>query len=278
MPRLSSCRVNKSQRQADFLNLQAIRVFLTLVHRGLRPAAAEGTTMHDSLYRIAAGDRPVQGASSQAVPQAAWHWLAAALDELDYGIVLLFDGAHVVHINDAARVELDDRHPLELAGGELRARLARVVAPLHEAVSDASLRGMRRLLTVGSHAERASVSVVPLEAADAGPRAVLVVLGKRAVCESLSVQGFARGYGLTSAETRVLVALCNGVPPAQIAVELGVAISTVRSQIGSMRLKTGAESIRALVRQVAVLPPVKGALRHNGCEKRWLPSLRFAVL
>jgi DNA-binding CsgD family transcriptional regulator len=219
-----------------------------------------------------------RGSASESVPQAAWHWLAAALDELDYGIVLLFDGTHVVHINDAARVELDDAHPLQLLGNELRAKLARDVAPLHEAVSDASLRGMRRLLTLGKDAERASVSVIPLEAADAGPRAVPVVLGKRTVCETLSVQGFARSYGLTSAETRVLVALCNGIPPAQAARELGVAISTVRSQIGSMRQKTGAESIRALVRQVAVLPPVKGALRHNGSARGWFPMLRLAAL
>ena len=211
--------------------------------------------------------RAVDAAAGQRLPEASWHWLAAALDELDYGIVLLFDGTHVVHINDAARVELDDRHPLQMQGGELRARLARDVAPLHEAVSDASLRSLRRLLTLGKDAERASISVVPLEAADSGPRAVLVVLGKRSMCESLSVQGFARSYGLTGAETRVLVALCNGTPPAQAATELGVAISTIRSQIGSMRQKTGAESIRALVRQVAVLPPVKGALRQNGCAR-----------
>jgi DNA-binding CsgD family transcriptional regulator len=219
-----------------------------------------------------------EASASESVPTAAWHWLAAALDELDYGIVLLFDGTHVVHINDAARVELDDKHPLQLLGNELRARLARDVAALHEAVTDASLRGLRRLLTLGKDAERASVSVVPLEAADAGPRAVLVVLGKRTVCESLSVQGFARSYGLTAAETRVLVALCNGIPPAQAAVEIGVAISTIRSQIGSMRQKTGAESIRALVRQVAVLPPVKGALRHNGAQRGWFPMLRLAML
>lgn len=239
---------------------------VSAAHRALPPVA-----MGVALHRRAAAS------NSESVPQAAWHWLAAALDELDYGIVLLFDGTHVVHINDAARVELDDKHPLQLLGNELRARLARDVGPLHEAVTDASLRGMRRLLTLGKDAERASVSVVPLEAADAGPRAVLVVLGKRTVCESLSVQGFARSYGLTAAETRVLVALCNGIPPAQAAVELGVAISTIRSQIGSMRLKTGAESIRALVRQVAVLPPVKGALRHNGSERSWFPKLRLAM-
>ena len=218
-----------------------------------------------------------QGMASESVPPAVWHWLAAALDELDYGIVLLFDGMNVVHINDAARVELDDAHPLQLLGSELRPKLARDVAPLHEAVTSASMRGLRRLLTLGKDSQRASVSVIPLEAADAGPRAVLVVLGKRAVCESLSVQGFAKGYGLTGAETRVLVGLCNGMPPAQIAVQLGVAVSTVRSQIGSLRLKTGAESIRALVRQVAVLPPVKSVLRSSGTHSVPLFGLRITA-
>ncbi len=203
------------------------------------------------------------------------HWLAAALDELDYGIVLLFDDMRVVHVNEAALAELDDCHPLQLSGGELHARFARDVAPLHEAVTAASTRGIRKLLTIGKDGQRGSVSVIPLEGANAGPRAVLVVLGKREVCESLSVQGFARSYGLTGAETRVLMALCDGTPPAQTAQLLGVAVSTIRSQIGSLRQKTGAESIRALVRQVAVLPPVKGALRKNGATRShgWLPSL-----
>jgi DNA-binding CsgD family transcriptional regulator len=203
------------------------------------------------------------------------HWLAAALDELDYGIVLLFDDMRVVHVNEAALAELDDCHPLELIGGELRARLARDVAPLHEAVTAAGNRGIRKLLTLGKDGQRGSVSVVPLEAANSGPRAVLVVLGKREVCESLSVQGFARSYGLTGAETRVLMALCDGTPPTKTAQLLGVAVSTIRSQIGSLRQKTGAESIRALVRQVAVLPPVKGALRRNGSTRGhgWFSTL-----
>jgi DNA-binding CsgD family transcriptional regulator len=207
------------------------------------------------------------------------HWLAAALDELDYGIVLLFDDMRIVHVNEAALAELDDCHPLQLIGGELHARFARDVAPLHEAVTAASTRGIRKLLTIGKDGQRGSVSVIPLEAANAGPRAVLVVLGKREVCESLSVQGFARSYGLTGAETRVLMALCDGTPPAQTAQLLGVAVSTIRSQIGSLRQKTGAESIRALVRQVAVLPPVKGALRKNGAMRShgWLPSLMHSA-
>jgi DNA-binding CsgD family transcriptional regulator len=52
------------------------------------------------------------------------------------------------------------------------------------------------------------------------------------------------------------------VRPTEIAQRQSVAVSTVRTQIGSIRAKTGAGSIRELVRQVAVLPPLVGALRH----------------
>ncbi|HEY4956402.1 MAG TPA: helix-turn-helix transcriptional regulator [Caldimonas sp.] len=212
--------------------------------------------------------RPAAAPSGEAAPPAVWQWLAAALDELDYGIVLLSDALRIIHINEAAQTELDDDHPLQMVGNELHARLARDVAPLHEALAAAATRRLRRLLTVGEASHRMSASIVPLDAANAGPRAVLVVLGKRELCESLSIQGFARGCGLTHAETRVLAALCSGVPPTEVAKQQGVAVSTVRSQIGSLRQKTGAASIRALVRQLAVLPPMKEVLRRNGVARQ----------
>jgi DNA-binding CsgD family transcriptional regulator len=74
--------------------------------------------------------------------------------------------------------------------------------------------------------------------------------------------------GLTPAETRVLELLCAGVRPTEIAGRAGVAVSTVRTQIGSIRAKTGAASIRELVRQVAVLPPLVGALRNGFAAAR----------
>lgn len=214
------------------------------------------------------GTSPADAAATdRGTPPVAGQWLAAAVDELDYGIVLLVDGLNVVHANDAALAELDDGHPLEIHGRELRARMGRDIAALHEAVSAAAERGLRRLLKLGKEGASATISVVPLEPAGSGPRAVLVVLGKRAMCETLTVQGFARTHGLTGAETRVLVELCDGYPPAEVATRCGVAMSTVRSQIGSVRQKTGAQSIRALVRQIAVLPPVKGALRSSGAGR-----------
>jgi DNA-binding CsgD family transcriptional regulator len=190
-------------------------------------------------------------------------WLAATLDELDYGMILLSDAGQVVHANKVAHGDLEGEHPLQLFGRELRTRQIQDGVALHAALQNATQRGMRKLLTLGDARSRVSVSVVPICAtAPPGEASTLLILGKRQVCESLSVQGFARGHKLTPAETRVLVELCQGVPPTEVAATLGVGIATVRSQIGSIRQKTGAESIRALVRQVAVLPPLMGVLRH----------------
>ena len=63
-----------------------------------------------------------------------------------------------------------------------------------------------------------------------------------------------------SSETAVMRGLCADLTPIQIAARQGVGLATIRTQIGNIRIKTGACSIRALVRQVAVLPPLVSAL------------------
>jgi DNA-binding CsgD family transcriptional regulator len=202
------------------------------------------------------------GPDRRAAPALGRHWMAASLDEVDYGMLLLADETHAVHVNHAARAELDSKHPLQLQGGELRARRPQDAHALTEALHAAAQRGLRKLLTLGEGTQRVSVSIVPLAVQDDGGATVtLVMLGKRKVCEALSVQGFACSHGLTAAESRVLAGLCSGTPPTAIAAQLGVAISTVRTQIGTIRQKTGAGSIRGLVQQVAVLPPLMGVLR-----------------
>jgi DNA-binding CsgD family transcriptional regulator len=203
-----------------------------------------------------------RGPERRSLPAPARHWLSATLDEIDYGMLLLTDEVVATHVNHAARAELDARHPLQLIDGELRARRPQDALPLAEALRAAARRGLRKLLTLGEGEQRVSVSVVPLALPDdASEPVTLVMLGKRQVCETLSAQGFANGHGLSPAEARVLAALCRGARPNEIAAQVGVAISTVRTQIGNIRQKTGAESIRALVQQVAVLPPLMGVLR-----------------
>lgn len=191
--------------------------------------------------------------------------MAMMLDEVDYGLVLLGEGHRVMHANHAARACLAGAsHPLQLAGHELHARLPKDAMALHQALQAAALRGLRRLLSLGEGGRRAGVAIVPLGTEPAeGLPATLLVLGRREVCGGLSVHGYAREHRLSPSEAQVLAALCEGCSPNSIAERHGVKIATVRTQIANIRAKTGAESIRDLVQQVAVLPPLVGALRRQ---------------
>ncbi len=207
--------------------------------------------------------RPHNGAGIADTPPALPHWFALMLDEIDYGMLLIADDQVVLHANHTARAELDSTHPLQLLGAELRVRHSQDVAPLREAIAAARQRGLRRLLSLGQGAQRLSVAVVPLPTAAGDEALTLLMFSKRRVCEALSTHWFAREHGLTPAEARVLAGLCEGLPPIHIARQQGVAISTVRAQIGAIRTKTGTSSISALVRQLAVLPPLVSALRAS---------------
>jgi DNA-binding CsgD family transcriptional regulator len=227
-------------------------VMLDLLTRAEAAGAATPPT-------IAGWAAPYFGPERRNASLAGWRWLSAALDEIDYGIVLIGADGRVQHANQVALAELDAQHPLLLSFGELRARRGADAQALLGALHDAQRRGLRRLLTLGEGAQQVSASVVPL----AAPGGTLVILGKRQVSAELAVQGFARLHGLTGGEARVLAALCGGLRPAEVASAHGVALSTVRSQIGSIRLKTGAASIRDLLAQVARLPPLMGRLRSG---------------
>ena len=70
--------------------------------------------------------------------------------------------------------------------------------------------------------------------------------------------------GLTATESSVLAMLSRGVKPKQIARGRGVKLATVRTQIASIRGKTGAASIAELVGQVVDLPPFVPAVAQGG--------------
>ena len=60
----------------------------------------------------------------------------------------------------------------------------------------------------------------------------------------------ASAYGLTPAETRVLLQLYDGLSVTEIAAANRVAVSTVRAQIKTLFVKTGVSRQSALVRLV----------------------------
>lgn len=216
-------------------------------HSNVRPADA-----------ASAGHDAVGGG---ALPSVAL--LERMLDIVDYGMLLVLQDGRVAFANQVARIELDERHPLQLAGQSLRVRHACHVAPLREALTCALQKGLQRLLTLSDGSTPAvNLAVVPVSGPGSSTSAgALVLLGKREVCDDLSAEAFARHHNLTAAEVRVLKQLCTGHRPAEIARSQGVTLSTVRTQIYCVREKTGAASIGALVRDVARLPPLVSLLR-----------------
>lgn len=203
---------------------------------------------------------------------AADRWWRHALDEIDLGVCLVAEGGAVLYANATAQERLGPAQahaPLQLEQGQLVALARADQLRLEQALLDAQLRGLRHLISLGRGAARLSLSVLPLQASTHGsppgpahgPAHALLVLGKRHLCGELPMLAFAREHQLTAAEQQVLQALCEGLQPQEIASRHGVAISTVRTQIASVRAKTATESIRDLVALVAQLPPMQGVLR-----------------
>jgi DNA-binding CsgD family transcriptional regulator len=201
------------------------------------------------------------GPERRSEPPAATRWLACMLDETDHGMLLVTPSGRLRHANQPGQQELSSRTALWLDNGIVKASERHQHADLLHALADAS-RGRRRLLSVGPRAAAVSVAVVPLggNVVQAEPL-VLLTLGKRQSCEALTLNIYAHSQGLTDAETRVLQAVCRGLRPKEVARQFDVAVSTIRTQISSIRHKTQTNSIRDLVNRVTTLPPITPAMK-----------------
>ena len=184
-------------------------------------------------------------------------WLAATLDEVDYGVLMVDAQQQLQHTNHAGRSQIGEGRALCVEEGRLRTWRAADSHSLAKALQDAAARGRRCLLRLNDGTGTIVAAVVPLP-----DNCALIVLPKARACGVLALQWFAGQHGLTPAEQQVLQALCDGAMPAEVAKRHEVAVSTVRTQIGSIRQKTGTSSIGALLRQVAALPPSVCALRE----------------
>lgn len=188
--------------------------------------------------------------------------LAQLMDELVHGVLLASPDGDLLHANQAARDELARRQMLVVAEGKLQTTDIRQSRVLLDALAKAQ-DGRRSLIDLRA-ANRASLSiaVVPLRA-DQNRHAVALFFSRASVCDALMLCFFARRHGLTHTEEQVLAILCRGLTAPEIARQLQIAVSTVRSHVRSMCAKTQCKSVRALVGQVAVLPPLGACRLHD---------------
>ncbi len=190
-------------------------------------------------------------------------------DEVDYGVMLLTLDAQLLYANHVARHELASNRGLRLLGFALAASLEAQQHTLVQSLLDAA-QGKRSLqefgpLDIGT-ADPLAVSFLPLEGSrmdlhDGSHHRVMAIMGKRRMCEELSFRMFARLHRLSPTETNVLLAIVEGHSAEEVAIAHRVAISTVRTQLNQVRAKTGARTLRDLVRRVAVLPPLVACVK-----------------
>jgi len=186
--------------------------------------------------------------------------LVSLLDEIDYGLIVIGADAKILHANQLARQELGGERFLRQRQGRLAARSARHGAKLEAALASIH-QGQRSLVALSGGDGELALSLVPL-GAGAAPAAAdapfaLVLLGKRDACEALTLRHYGRIHGLTGAEQALLPAIMRGLSVEAIAQQQRVALCTVRTQLGSIREKTGAASLRVLMARLTSLPPIR---------------------
>ncbi len=187
------------------------------------------------------------------------------MNELAFGVVVITLHGRVVQANQVARQELGRCRVLGVVDHQLKTACPDVAKTLHDAMGKA-VRGKRSLvsLTAAGGAGALTLAVLPMPGDTAGvPGHVALIFSRASVCETLMLCFFARTHGLTTTEEHVLGILCQGYSAPEIAVQMKVAVSTVRSHVRSLCSKTQSSGVRELINRVAVLPPVAPSVMHE---------------
>ena len=226
--------------------------------------------MYDAQLDFGAAAAPGAGFGDSAASTAAYRGggdlqtavLLGMLDEIDYGLMVLGAGAQILLANQLARLELGGARFVRRRQDKLAASAARHGSKIETALGNIR-RGQRSLVTLSGSDGELALSFVPLNSGTPAAEAplALVVLGKRDACEALTLQHYGQLHGLTGAEQALLPAILRGLSVEAIAQQQCVALSTVRTQLGRIREKTGATSLRMLMARLTSLPPIRASHR-----------------
>jgi len=200
-------------------------------------------------------------AGQQPEPEMDLGFMLRVLDEIDYGILIVDARGHILHSNHLARHELRNGKIIVSHSHMLMGCSTELTEQLELAVAQ-GCRGQRSLVLLHTAERELSAAFIPLShPLENDVPSVLMLLSRQNTCDNLAVRMFARAHGLSHSEEAVMIGLCRGLAVPEIAQENGVAPSTVRSQVKSLREKTASTSIRQLMRRINSLPPVVPALR-----------------
>lgn len=182
--------------------------------------------------------------------------LSETLHSIALRILLVDTRGALCYANQAAQSALQSGCGLLLRGGVLRTAVSAQQTALDKAIAEAA-GGDRCLLELGGEAASRLVAVVPLGGRrETQEPLVLLLSGQYDPLDPTVLALFAKATGLTPSEREVMMSLCEGARPQDIAAQRSVSLATVRAQIGAIRGKVGASTISDVVRKVSALPPI----------------------
>lgn len=177
-------------------------------------------------------------------------------DEISHGMLVVSPDGRVLHSNRAARDEMARHGVLDVRLDELHALSPMDGKLLHAALAKAS-GGIRSLVKLSGSGITLMLSAIPLKhRPGTSCEQIALFFERTAICDSGMFVFFARSHSLTRTEEQVLMLLCRSMSTPEIALELDVAVSTIRSHVRSLCIKTGARGARELINRIATLPPV----------------------
>jgi DNA-binding NarL/FixJ family response regulator len=188
--------------------------------------------------------------------------LTQVLNEISHGMMLVCETGELRFANRVATLALKSMQAISLDHHHLRMKNPFDQACMVKALQ-ACRHGKRSMVSVSTETGEAfSLAIVPMSTrqTDSDEFLALVTLSKSRIFDLLSLQFYVQSHQLTGAERNILQNLCEGLRVTEIASKNKVAYSTVRTHINSIFQKTQVKSIREIVSQVMMLPPMVLAL------------------
>ncbi len=187
---------------------------------------------------------------------------SAALHAIAFGIVVCDAEARTVHANAAAesvgrQVAVRLANPMRAISARTPEETRRLTAIIQQAARNGR-SGLMRMHD--SHGRVAVIALVkpllPLRRKPAGGYALLALRPVREVATFTETM-LAALFQLSSTQAAIAFALFEGQSVEHIAAERGIKVSTVRTHLAEVFVRTGTDTQRDLVRLLGSLPPLR---------------------
>jgi PAS domain-containing protein len=187
----------------------------------------------------------------------------SALDQVAAAVIIADGDGRVIEMNRAAERILERGDGLMISNGKLgalhvldSARLETAIAVATAEENTGAAIGRMRIRRHGGHPPYL-LTVAPLGAdlSIYGRPLVMIVLADPDQ-QSPSERDVAEFFGLSPAESRLVIALLAGKKLGEVAIDFGVQITTLRTQLSSILRKTGVTRQVDLIRLLSNVPVI----------------------